>query len=128
MNTENKKLKRMSIANLIGGYLLAVIFGVLMAMGVKKPDIVIDDTIAVVDEPVVETNTTIVKQEIVYDSLPRVDYIDRLNGVIIDDPDNVYTAVVKGDDRLNTIDVPNVYSGDIDRDINLNLHNQNQSN
>ncbi len=117
MNTKDKKLKRASLANLIGGYLLAVMFGVLIAMGVKKPDIVVDDAIVVVDEPAVETNTTIIKQELVYDSLPRVDYVDRLNGIIIDDPDNVYTAVVNGDDRLNNIDVQRIYNRDNNRVI-----------
>lgn len=118
---KNKKLKRTSIANLIGGYLLAIMFVVLMMVGIKKPEIVVDDTIVVVDEPVVETNTTIVKQEVVYDSLPRVDYVDRLNGIIIDDPDNVYTAVVNGDDRINTIDVPDVYSRGVDRDVDRDI-------
>lgn len=117
MNTKDKKLKRASIANLIGGYLLAILFGMLIAMGVKKPDIVVDDTITKVDDPFVETNTTLIKQEIVYDSLPRVDYVDRLNGIIIDDPDNVYTAVVNDDDRLNTIDVQGIYNRDHNRVI-----------
>ena len=94
------KLKRLSLATLLGGYLLGISFIVLVILGMKK-----DEEIFVDKPEIVEINNTIVEEKIVYVDrevfVPSevtydsgVIYKDRLSGVVLND-DTVHT-VVKG--------------------------------
>lgn len=92
-----KEHRRLSIINLIAGYSLAAGFIILMML--HLPEI---DSIEIVPETdsagTVDSNTTFTKEIIVYNnhtSLPRVDYVDRLNGVVNRDTRNVITATVR---------------------------------
>ena len=106
----NKKYKTPSLINLVAGYVLFATFILLVIVNRERLNVVVDEPVV----EIVEVNNTIVEEKIVYvpapgSDLPRVDYVDRLNGVIIDDPDNVYTSVVRG---INNTDVENVYDRD----------------
>lgn len=84
-----KDRKKLSLTNLILGYILAVSFIILMMLNIK-PD---QETII----EVVENNTTIIQERVVYKNPPHVNYIDRLDGVVVDD-------------TLNTVDVQRIHS------------------
>jgi len=94
------KLKRLSLAALLGGYLLAACFIFLVFFGMKDRDEVL-----ITKQEVVEINNTIVEEKIVYVDRevfvprevihePGVVYKDKLTGVVLND-DTVHT-VVKG--------------------------------
>jgi hypothetical protein len=120
----NKKLKRISLTTLIAGYVLAISFVILMIFNIpEKKEI----TAKALDVETVEHNTTIIKEKIVYEphgTLPHVEYVDHLDGVIIDNTGEVVTAVVRDDgiiidDHINTINGARIP----DRDINRYNHN-----
>lgn len=129
------KLKRISLAVLLGGYALAIGFVSLIMFGMErkadlplKPEIVeINNTI--VEEKIVYVDREVfVPNEVIYE--PGVVYKDKLTGVVLND-DTVHT-VVKGHSPeifINEKDDTIVYNNDrtygisettIDRNVNEN--------
>lgn len=115
MKTKKDKLKSTALLNLIAGYILTTAFIILMTLNIQS------DEEPVVSLDFVEENNTVIEEEPVVfvpvPTLPQVDYVDRLNGVILDGDDRTYTAVVRDDViyDINTPDVKDVYNRDINR-------------
>ena len=111
MNDSNKKLKTTSLVNLIGGYVLTIVFISMIAMNLKEPEVITEEVVQVPKEVIIEHNNTIVQEKIVYEThrdLPRVDYVDHLDGVIVNDHGEIITSVVRDDGiighgRINSI-------------------------
>lgn len=122
MKMNNKKLKTTSLLTLIGGYILAAAFILMMILNVKKPEVVIDEVVQAPEEVVIEHNTTIIKEQIVYENrrdLPKVGYVDHLDGVIVDDRGEIVTAVVRDDGIIGHGSINNINDTFIPgRDIN----------
>ena len=108
---KNKKLKTTSLVNLIVGYVLTIVFISMIAMNLKEPELITEEAVLVPKEVIIEHNNTIVQEKIIYEprrDLPRVDYVDHLDGVIVNDHGEVITSVVRDDgiighDRINSI-------------------------
>lgn len=93
MKNHLKSRKKISLANLIIGYTLAVAFIILVMLNVKKPEPIVE-TIT----EIVEVNNTIIEEKTVYMStdIPPSRYVDHLDGVVLTDTDPV-VAVVDND-------------------------------
>lgn len=122
---KNKKLKTTSLVNLIGGYVLTIVFISMIAMNLKQPETIAEEVVRVPKEVVIEHNNTIVQEKIVYEThrdLPRVDYVDHLDGVIVNDRGEIITSVVRDDgiinyDRINNVDDTLIHDRIIDRGV-----------
>lgn len=93
MKNHLKSRKKISLANLIIGYTLAVAFIILVMLNVKEPEPIVE-TIT----EIVEVNNTIIEEKIVYmpADIPPSRYVDHLDGVVLTDTDPV-VAVVDND-------------------------------
>lgn len=114
------KHRRASIANLAAGYIISVSFIILILLNRPEGEHV-QPTIVVNAIDPVEQNVTNISHEIAHDTvkfIPRREYVDHLDGIIIDDHGEIVTAVVR-DDGLHT--VRNINIDDevrvLDRDI-----------
>lgn len=103
----NNKKKKLSISNLCLGYILGIAFICLMLInigerGSKGANVV--SSREQLDPEVIEVNRTIIEDKIVYvdrfinKPIPPVEYIDRLDGIIIDG--NKEVAIVHGGSDL----------------------------
>ena len=107
---ENKTGKRVSLTNLVTGYVLTIAFVLLIMMNRSETkEIVMVDTH--------EVNATVIKQTLIEPEVVYVDrpvyreptrYVDHLDGVVVKDNDTVHIATIKDDVAV-----------DIDRDINI---------
>ena len=121
MKTKKDKLKSAALLNLIAGYILTTAFIILMTLNIQP-----DEELVVSLDFVEENNTVIEEEPVVFvpvPTLPQVNYVDHLNGVVLDGDDRTYTAVVRDDViyDINTPDVKDVYNRDINRHTNRGI-------
>ena len=103
----NNKKKKISILNLCLGYILGIAFICLMLINIGERESNEANVILSrpkLDPEVIEVNRTIIEEKTVYvdrfinKAIPSVEYIDRLDGVIIDGDKEV--AIVHGGSDL----------------------------